>query len=48
MLSAAGDDAPDGPEAPLCFPDAAVIKADAALRDFDVLAPDAAVAARHG
>jgi intracellular multiplication protein IcmP len=47
-MSAAGDDAPDGPAAPLCVPDAAVIKADAALRDFDVLAPAVAVAARHG
>ena len=47
-LSAAGDDPPDGPEGPLCFPDAAVIKADATLRDFEVLAPAAAVAARHG
>jgi intracellular multiplication protein IcmP len=47
-LSAAGDDEPDGPEDPLCFPDASVIKADAALRDFEVLAPAAAVAARHG
>jgi len=47
-LSAAGDDPPDGPEAPLCFADAAAIKADAALRDFEVLTPAAAVAARHG
>ena len=47
-LSAAGDDEPEGPEAPLCFPDAAVIKADAELRDFDVLTPAAAVTALHG
>jgi intracellular multiplication protein IcmP len=47
-LSEAGDDEPDGPEAPLCIPDAAVIKADAALRDFEVLTAAATVAARHG
>jgi intracellular multiplication protein IcmP len=47
-LSAAGDDPPDGPEAALCFPDAAVIRAEAVLRDFDILTPAAAVTARHG
>jgi intracellular multiplication protein IcmP len=47
-LSAAGDDEPEGPEAPLSFPDAAIVKADAALRDYEFLTPAAAVAARHG
>jgi defect-in-organelle-trafficking protein DotC len=46
-LDAAGDDAPEGPEAPLSLPGAAVAKVDAALRDFDVLTPAASVAARH-
>jgi len=47
-LDAAGDDAPEGPEAPLILPDAEVGKVDAALRDFDVVTPAAAVAAQHG
>jgi intracellular multiplication protein IcmP len=47
-LSAAGGDPPEGPEAPLRIPDAAVATADAVLRDFDVLTPAATIATRHG
>jgi intracellular multiplication protein IcmP len=47
-LGAAGGDPPEGPEAPLRIPDAAVATADAVLRDFDVLTPAVSIATRHG
>ena len=47
-LAAPGEDSPEGPAALLALPDAVVAAGDAVLRDYDVLAPAAAVAARHG